>query len=152
MSIRRFSIHSPAQILLVEDSPGDIRLVQEAFKEGSLTSKLNVTRDGEQAMAFLHQEGIYASCPRPDLILLDLNLPRKSGMEVLAEVKQEQRLRQIPVVVLSTSTNRDHISRSYALHANCYVPKPGDLQQLIEFGKAIESFWLNWAALPQTSL
>jgi chemotaxis family two-component system response regulator Rcp1 len=144
-----FNIHTPAEILLVEDNPGDIRLLQEAFKEAAFAGNLSITRDGEQAMAFLHQEGEYSSSRRPDLILLDLNLPRKNGLEVLAEVKQEQHLRQIPVIMLSTSTNNDDICRSYDLHANCYISKPADLFELIELGKAIEGFWLKWAVLAQ---
>ena len=143
-----FTVHTPAEILLVEDNPADIRLLQEAFKGCAKACKLIVTRDGEQAMAFLHQEGEYSSSRRPDLILLDLNLPRKNGLEVLAEVKQEQGLRRIPVIMLSTSTNRDDICRSYDLHANCYISKPVDLLELIELGKVIEKFWLKWTVLP----
>jgi chemotaxis family two-component system response regulator Rcp1 len=152
MPNRRFSTHAPAEILLVEDHPGDIRLLQEAFKESAFAGKLSITRDGQEAMDFLHQAEPYSNCRRPDLILLDLNLPRKSGLEVLAEVKREPNLRQIPVVVLSTSRNQDDVCRSYDLHANCYIPKPVDLDRLIDFSKAIEAFWLNWAVLPRTGL
>ena len=144
----RSSTRASTEILLVEDNPGDIRLMQEAFKEGGFSSRLSVTRDGEQAMAFLHHQGPYANSPRPDLILLDLNLPRKDGREVLAELKQEASLRQIPVVVLSTSTSPEDVRTSYDLHANCYIPKPVDLDTLIELGKVIEHFWLGTAILP----
>jgi two-component system, chemotaxis family, response regulator Rcp1 len=136
------------EILLVEDNPGDIPLMQEAAKEGGFTGHLNITRDGEQAMAFLHKEGDYADSPRPDLIMLDLNLPRKSGREVLAEVKQEDYLRTIPLMIFSTSTNPSDIRLAYEMHANCYIPKPGDLDGLVELGKIIECFWLVAAALP----
>ena len=142
-------MHSlPAEILLVEDNPGDIRLLQEAFKEGGLTCKLNVARDGEQAMAYLHQEGSYTHSPRPVLILLDLNLPRMDGREVLAEIKKESRLCRIPVVVLSTSTSHEDVQKAYELHANCYLPKPSDLDSLVHLSRAIECFWLKNALLP----
>ena len=113
-----------AEILLVEDNPGDIRLMKEAFKESGFPNRLNVARDGEQAMAYLRQEGAYADSLRPTMILLDLNLPRKNGREVLAEIKKDKNLRRIPVVILSTSTNAEDISRAYDLHANCYISKP----------------------------
>jgi chemotaxis family two-component system response regulator Rcp1 len=135
------------EILLVEDNPGDIRLMQEAFQEGRLASRLNIARDGEQALAFLRREKPYESSPRPAVILLDLNLPRKDGREVLLEIKKEPSLRQIPVVVLSTSTRAADISAAYDLHANCYIPKPVDLDKLIEVGKIIEQFWLHTAIL-----
>jgi chemotaxis family two-component system response regulator Rcp1 len=138
----------PAEILLVEDNPGDIRLLQEAFKEGGLTCRLNIARDGEQAMAYLHQEGSYAASPRPTLILLDLNLPRKNGREVLAEIKQEQKLCRIPVVILSTSISHEDVQQAYELHANCYLPKPSDLDSLVRLSKVIECFWLKSALLP----
>jgi two-component system, chemotaxis family, response regulator Rcp1 len=134
-------------VLLVEDNAGDIRLMEEAVREGAFTSKMHVTRDGEQAMDFLHQQGRYAGSPRPDLILLDLNLPRKSGREVLAEIKQEQALRQIPVMILSTSANPEDISRAYDLHANCYLQKPGDLEGLLDLCRSIECFWVRSALL-----
>jgi chemotaxis family two-component system response regulator Rcp1 len=136
------------EVLLVEDNPGDIRLIQEAFKDGEVSSHLNIARDGEQAMAYLRQEGTYARSPRPAFILLDLNLPRKDGREVLAEIKGDKALRQIPVVILSTSTNVEDVRRAYDLHANCYVPKPLDVDQLVELGKTLEGFWLNTALLP----
>jgi two-component system, chemotaxis family, response regulator Rcp1 len=135
------------EILLVEDNPGDVRLMQEAFLEGGLTSTLHVARDGEQAMAYLHQTGIYCDSVRPSLILLDLNLPRKHGREVLAEIKQEKKLRKIPVMVLSTSTSPEDIREAYDLHANCYFQKPQDLESLVALGKLIENFWLGTAIL-----
>jgi CheY-like chemotaxis protein len=136
------------EVLLVEDNPGDIRLLQEAFKEGDVSSHLNVTRDGEQAMAFLRQEGAYSKSPRPAYILLDLNLPRKDGREVLAEIKKDDTLRQIPVVILTTSTNPEDVRRAYDLHANCYVPKPLDIDKLVELGKSLDDFWLSTVLLP----
>src|SRR5437870_4046658 len=145
MAIRAFMYANPVEILLVEDNPGDIRLMQEAFKEGCLESRLNITRDGEQALAFLRREGSYLDSPRPAFILLDLNLPRKDGREVLAEIKQDKSLRGIPVVVLSTSTSAEDIRCAYDLHANCYIPKPADLDGLIQLGKLIEHFWLKTA-------
>jgi len=136
------------EVLLVEDNPGDIRLIQEAFNEGDILSHLNVTRDGEQAMAYLRQEGTYSRSPRPAFILLDLNLPRKDGREVLEEIKRDESLRQIPVVILSTSTNVEDVRRAYDLHANCYVPKPIDMDQLVQLGKSLEDFWSKTVLLP----
>ena len=141
---------SPAtcEILLVEDNPGDIRLIQEAFKEGGFSCKLHITRDGEQAMAFLKQTGAYQDSPRPALVLLDLNLPRKGGREVLAEMKGERSLQCIPVVVLSTSTNPDDINTAYRLQANCYIVKPGDMDSLVELTSLLERFWFQTVWLP----
>jgi chemotaxis family two-component system response regulator Rcp1 len=136
------------EVLLVEDNPGDIRLIQEAFNEGDILSHLNVTRDGEQAMAYLRQEGTYSGSPRPAFILLDLNLPRKDGREVLEEIKRDESLRQIPVVILSTSTDVEDVRRAYDLHANCYVPKPIDMDQLVQLGKSLEDFWSKTVLLP----
>lgn len=136
------------EILLVEDNPGDIRLIQEAFEEGGFSGHLNVTRDGEQALAFLRQEGENSRSPRPAFIILDLNLPRKDGREVLKEIKRDKKLRQIPVVILSTSTSTEDVHNAYDLHANCYVPKPLDIEHLVEFGRSLEQFWLNTAILP----
>jgi chemotaxis family two-component system response regulator Rcp1 len=133
----------PAEILIVEDNTGDIRLLQEAFKEAGLVCRVHVVRDGEQAMAFLNRQGSFADSPRPALILLDLNLPRKDGREVLAEIKREVKFRQIPVVILTTSTSPDDIRKAYDLHANCYVPKPNDLDSLIDLSKTIHGLWLN---------
>jgi chemotaxis family two-component system response regulator Rcp1 len=138
----------PAEILLVEDNAADVRLMQEVLKECGLTGKLSIVRDGEQALAFLHQQGSFQKCPRPALILLDLNLPRKSGRAVLAAIKQDQLLRRIPVIVLSSSTLPADIAEAYDLHANCYIPKPVDLDQLLRIGKQIEAFWMNTSVLP----
>ncbi len=148
MPHRKLIRRRPVEILLVEDNPGDIRLMEEAFKESGFSSHLNIARDGEQALAFLRQEGIYRDSPRPAFILLDLNLPRKDGREVLAEIKMEESLRQIPVVILSTSTSSEDILHAYDLHANCYVPKPLDVENLVQLGKSLEEFWLRSAILP----
>ncbi len=148
MPYRNKPMPVPAEILLVEDNPGDIRLLQEAFKEGGLSCRLHIVRDGEQAMAFLNREGRYAKSPRPTLVLLDLNLPRKDGREVLAEIKSEKRLRSIPVVVFSTSTSPEDIDGAYQLQANCYLVKPGDLESLIDLSKLLECFWLRAVWLP----
>ena len=148
MSNRKPIPRKPVEILLVEDNPGDIRLLQEAFKEGGFTSRLSIARNGEEALAFLRQEGEYAKSPRPAFILLDLNLPRKDGREVLAEIKKEKNLRQIPVVVLSTSTSSEDVRRAYDLHANCYIPKPVDLDKLVQLGRSLEEFWISTALLP----
>jgi two-component system, chemotaxis family, response regulator Rcp1 len=136
------------EILLVEDNPGDIRLIQEAFKEGGVSSRLNITRDGEQALAYLRRQGTYAMSPRPAFIILDLNLPRKDGREVLSEIKKDKELRQIPVVILSTSTSADDITHAYDLHANCYIQKPLDVENLVQLGKSLEEFWLSTVLLP----
>jgi chemotaxis family two-component system response regulator Rcp1 len=138
----------PIEILLVEDSPGDVRLTQEALNEGKIANRLNVVGDGEQAMAFLRQEGQYAAAPHPDLILLDLNLPRKDGRQVLAEVKSDPELKHIPVVVLTTSRAERDILQGYNLHANYYITKPVDLQQFISVVESIENFWLTVVKLP----
>jgi len=148
MSNRKPIPRKPVEILLVEDNPGDIRLLQEAFKEGGFTSRLSIARNGEEALAFLRQEGEYAKSPRPAFILLDLNLPRKDGREVLSEIKKEKNLRQIPVVVLSTSTSSEDVRRAYDLHANCYIPKPVDLDKLVQLGRSLEEFWISTALLP----
>lgn len=148
MSRNRFDRREPIEILLVEDNPGDIRLIQEAFKESGFSSHLNIARDGEQALAFLRQQGEYAKSPRPAFVILDLNLPRKDGREVLAEIKKEKGLRQIPVVILSTSTSAEDVLRAYDLHANCYVPKPLDIERLVQLGRSLEEFWLSTAILP----
>lgn len=148
MSQRKTLPKNPVEILLVEDNPGDIRLIQEAFKEGGVCSHLNIARDGEQALAFLRREGSFIRSPRPAFILLDLNLPRKDGREVLAEIKKDKALRQIPVVILSTSTANEDVRRAYDLHANCYVPKPLDVDKLVQLSKSLEEFWLSTAILP----
>lgn len=136
------------EVLLVEDNPGDARLVQEAFKEGGFTGRLHVVRDGEEALSFLRRQRGFENSPRPSFILLDLNLPRKNGHEVLAEVKMEKDLRKIPVFILSTSANPNDISAAYDMHANCYIPKPVDIDQLVQIGQRLEAFWLNAAVLP----
>jgi chemotaxis family two-component system response regulator Rcp1 len=138
----------PVEILLVEDNPGDVRLTQEAFKEGRVLNKLHVTRDGVEAMEFLRQKGKYAKAPRPDLILLDLNLPEKDGCEVLAEIKADKDLKRIPVVILTVSQAEEDILKSYNLNANCYIIKPIDLEQFIRAVKLIEDFWLTIVTLP----
>ncbi len=136
------------EILLVEDNPGDVRLTQEAFKENKLRNSLNVVEDGLEAMLFLRRVGKYADASRPDLILLDLNLPKKDGREVLAEIKEDPDLKSIPVVVLTTSKAEEDVIKSYNLHANCYVTKPVDLEQFIAVVKSIEDFWLTIVKLP----
>ena len=138
----------PIEILLVEDNPGDVRLTVEALKDGKVSNRLHVARDGVEALAFLRQEGSHAGAPRPDVILLDLNLPKKDGREVLEEIKADERLRRIPVVVLTTSSSEQDILRTYDLHANCYITKPVDLEQFIEVVKGIEDFWLTVVKLP----
>ena len=137
------TIARPVEILLVEDNPGDVRLTQEALEEGKVINNLHVVGDGVEALAFLRREGEYAHVPRPDVILLDLNLPKKDGREVLAEVKADQNLRRIPVVILTVSKAEEDILRTYDLHANCYIAKPLDLDQFIKVVKAIEDFWLT---------
>jgi two-component system, chemotaxis family, response regulator Rcp1 len=135
-------------ILLVEDNPGDVRLAQEALKESKVRNKLYVVEDGVEAIAFLRQQGKYSSMPRPDLILLDLNLPRKSGREVLAEIKADETLKCIPVVILTVSRAEEDIMKCYHYHANCYITKPLDFEQFMEVTKAIEGFWLTIVKLP----
>ncbi|MBV8890092.1 MAG: response regulator [Alphaproteobacteria bacterium] len=136
------------EILLVEDNPGDARLTREALREGKILNRLHHVRDGVEALAFLRREGPFCGVPRPDLILLDLNLPRKDGREVLREVKEDAELRLIPVVVLTTSEAEQDILKSYELHANCYIAKPVDLEKFIVIVRAIESFWLVLVTLP----
>lgn len=143
------SLARPAEILLVEDSPGDVRLMQEALREGKVANRVHVVRDGVQAMAFLRHEGKYADVPRPDIILLDLNLPKKDGREVLAELKAAPDLHRIPVVVLTTSRAEEDVLRAYDLHANCYMTKPVDLGQFFALVKDIEQYWLVMVCLPQ---
>jgi len=138
----------PVEILLVEDNPGDVRLTQEAFKDGKMLNKLHVVEDGMEALAFLKQEGKYTDVPRPELILLDLNLPGKDGRDVLAEIKVDRDLKRIPVVILTTSRSEEDILRSYDLNANCYITKPLELDKFIEIVKSIEDFWLTIVKLP----
>jgi two-component system, chemotaxis family, response regulator Rcp1 len=138
----------PIEILLVEDNPADVRLTQEALKEGKVRNNLHVARDGIEAIEYLRRLGKWASSPRPDLILLDLNLPRKDGREVLFEIKNDPDLKAIPVVVLTTSSAEQDIFKSYKLHANCYITKPVDLEQFVQVVKSIDDFWLTVVRLP----
>ena len=138
----------PIEILLVEDNPGDVRLTIEALKEGKVRNNLSVARDGVEALAFLRRQGSYSEASRPDLILLDLNLPKKDGREVLADIKNDPLLRRIPVVVLTTSKAEEDILRTYDLHANCYITKPVDLEQFISVVRSIDDFWLSVVRLP----
>jgi two-component system, chemotaxis family, response regulator Rcp1 len=136
------------EILLVEDNLADIRLTQEVFKEGKVRNQLSVVRNGEEALAFLRQEGHFASVLRPDMILLDLNLPRKDGRAVLAEIKADPDLKRIPVIILTTSQAESDLIQTYNLHANCYIVKPVELDQFIEAVKRIQGFWLQIVKLP----
>jgi len=138
----------PIEILLVEDNPGDIRLTREALKEGKVQNTLHVVQDGVEAVAFLRRQGKYREVDRPDLILLDLNLPKKDGREVLSDIKEAPDLRRIPVVILTTSDSEKDILTSYNLHANCYIIKPLDLDKFINVVKSIEDFWLSIVKLP----
>jgi len=139
---------SPIEILLVEDNPGDERLTREALKEGKVYHKLHWAKDGVEAMEFLQQRGKYRDAPRPDIILLDLNLPKKDGREVLQDIKNDELLKRIPVVILTTSKAEEDVLRSYNLHANCYVTKPVDLEKFIVVVKSIDMFWLTIVTLP----
>jgi CheY-like chemotaxis protein len=138
----------PVEILLVEDNPGDVDLTRETLQDSKLLNHMNVVGNGVEAMAYLRRQGKYAEATRPDLILLDLNLPRKDGREVLAEVKADDRLRRIPVVVLTTSCAEQDILQTYDLHANCYITKPVNLDQFSAVVRAIEEFWFTIVKLP----
>jgi two-component system, chemotaxis family, response regulator Rcp1 len=140
----------PVDILMVEDNPGDVRLTQEALKESKLRNYLALARDGEEALAYLNREGPYANVTRPDLILLDLNLPKIDGREVLAIIKADPELRRIPVVVLTTSNAEQDIVRVYDLHANCYITKPVDIDQFVKVVQSIEDFWFTIVKLSDT--
>ena len=142
------TVGKPVEILLVEDNPGDVRLTKEALKEAKMANHLNVVVDGEEALAFLRREGEFAGAVRPDLIPLDLNLPKKSGQEVLADIKDDERLRRIPVVILTTSTAEHDILGSYDLHANCYITKPVGMNEFVTVVKSIEDFWFAIVKLP----
>ena len=144
------SLVRPIEILLVEDNPGDARLTREALSEGKVHNNLHHARDGVEAIAFLRREGAFANAPTPDIILLDLNLPKKDGREVLSDLKADPRLRCIPVVVLTTSEAEQDILRSYELHANCYITKPVDLEKFIAIVRGIEDFWLAIVTLPHS--
>jgi len=141
-------IDKPVEILLVEDNEGDIGLIEEVFEEAKIRNTLHIAEDGEEAILFLRGEGKFLGSPRPDIILLDLNLPKKDGREVLREIKEDNNLKNIPVVVLTTSRAERDILRSYDLHANAYVTKPLDFDQLIKVVKSIENFWLEVVNLP----
>ena len=136
------------EILLVEDNPADVRLIRETFKDFKISNNLSVAKDGVDAMAFIKNEGAYSGAPRPDVILMDLNLPKKSGFEVLAELRQIPVLKRIPVVILSTSDSEKDILKSYDLHANCFVTKPVGLDEFIKIVMSIEDFWLSIVKLP----
>lgn len=138
----------PVNVLLVEDNPGDVRLTQEAFKEAKISIKLDVAMDGAEAIKFLRKDGEYADALTPDLILLDLNLPKKDGREVLKEIKTDDLLKRIPVVVLTTSNAEQDIMKSYNLHVNCYINKPVDFEKFFDIIQKIEEFWLTTAILP----
>ena len=138
----------PIEILLVEDNPGDARLLTETFREGKIRNRLSVVEDGVKALAFLRRQGEYGSAPRPDLILLDLSLPRKNGQEVLAEVKQDADLKRIPVVVITSSQAEKDILQAYNNYVNCYLTKPVDLEQFMSVVRSVEDFWLCVVKLP----
>lgn len=140
----------PIQVLLVEDNPGDVRLTREAFRDAKVHLEMHVVSDGMEAIDFLYRRGNYAACPRPDLILLDLNLPRKDGRDVLAEIKADMSLMMIPVVILTTSASDVDIESSYMLHANCYISKPVDLDGFLTVVRSIDSFWFSVVKLPST--
>jgi CheY-like chemotaxis protein len=137
------------QILLVEDNEGDVRLIKEAFNESNIDKKFSVAKDGEDALNYLYKKGKYSECLRPDIIFLDINLPKKNGFEVLEKIKNDPDLKRIPVIMLSSSSSEDHIHKSYDLSANCYVTKPVDFDEYTEVVKTIEDFWFDKAKLPQ---
>ena len=138
----------PVEFLLAEDNPGDVRLTKEALRDSKVLNNLNVVQDGVEALAFLHHEGKYADAPRPDVVLLDLNLPKKDGRQVLEVIKSDPALKRIPVVIITSSEAEQDIMRTYDLHANCYVAKPVDLDQFIKVIQSIENFWLTIVKLP----
>jgi two-component system, chemotaxis family, response regulator Rcp1 len=147
---RSNAVHgAPIEVLLVEDSPGDVRLTREALKDAKVQISLHVAHDGIEAMAFLGRTGTHANAPRPDLILLDLNLPKKDGREVLKEIKESVTLRSIPVVILTTSSSEMDVVQSYNLHANCYISKPVDLDGFLRVVQSIDDFWLTVVRLPR---
>jgi two-component system, chemotaxis family, response regulator Rcp1 len=138
----------PIEILLVEDNPGDVRLTREALKEAKVRNSLSVANDGVEAMAFLRREGTHSAARRPDIILLDLNLPKRDGRQVLAEIKADPELRRLPVVILTTSKAEEDILKTYDLHANCFITKPVDFDQFVKVVHSIEHFWLSIVTLP----
>ena len=141
----------PIEILLVEDNPGDARLTREAFSQGTVRTNMHHARDGEQAIAFLRRQSGFQDAPTPDLVILDLNLPRRGGREVLDDIKGDPALRQIPVLVLTSSQAQEDVLNSYRLHANCFITKPGDLETLIQVAQSIEQFWFKLVRLPSKS-
>ena len=147
--MKHFNFVKPVEILLVEDNPGDVQLTKEALEDCKLINNLHVAMDGEQAINFLQKEQPYQHVPKPDLILLDLNLPKIDGTEVLAHIKCEDQLKRIPVVVLTTSKAQEDILKVYALHANCYITKPMNVDSFFKVVKAIESFWMGIVVLPK---
>ena len=138
----------PVEILLIEDNPGDVELAREGLRECKIRNNLHAVGDGVEASAFLHRKGAYASRPRPDLIILDLNLPKRDGRDLLKEIKEDEELKRIPVVILTTSAAEEDILRSYSLHANCYVTKPLGLDQFLQVVRSIETFWFTIVQLP----
>lgn len=144
------AVGRPLQLLLVEDNPGDVRLTREALKSGEVVVNLSVAKDGVEAIDFLRKRGEFQSAPVPDLILLDLNLPRKNGREVLSEIKSDPELKKIPVLVMTTSRADQDIHRAYSLNANCYIAKPMDLDEFLRIVRSIEEFWLKTVTLPTT--
>jgi two-component system response regulator len=136
------------KILIVEDNPGDARLIREAFNEGKILNTSYVVKDGVEAMDFLHKQGEFSTAPRPDLILLDLNLPKKDGREVLFEIKTDKKLKNIPVIILTTSQAEEDIAKSYDLNANCYITKPLDFGQFMKMIQSLEDFWFSIVKLP----
>ncbi|AKB16629.1 MAG: response regulator [Methanosarcina thermophila] len=146
--MRTRTMSKSVEILLVEDSKGDVGLIEEVFEDAKIGNTLHIVEDGEEAIAFLRGEGQFSDAPRPDIILLDLNLPKKDGREVLEEVKSDDELKNIPVVILTTSKAEEDILKSYNLHANAYITKPVDFDQFIKVVKSIESFWLEIVKLP----
>jgi chemotaxis family two-component system response regulator Rcp1 len=148
MDMGTANLAKPVEILLVEDNPGDADLARDALESSKIRNTLHVVGDGEEAMAFLRQSGKFKDAPRPDIVLLDLNLPKKDGREVLAEIKADEELKRIPVVILTTSRAEEDILKSYNLHANCYITKPIDLTQFVKVVKSIEDFWFTIVKLP----
>jgi CheY-like chemotaxis protein len=148
LSVHIQSVTKPIEVLLVEDNPGDAQLTRIALSDGKMCINLSLTEDGVDALAFLRKQGEYANAPRPDLILLDLNLPRKDGREVLAEIKADPSLRRIPVVVLTTSQSDTDILQAYELAANCFITKPVDFDQFVKIVQTIEDFWFTVVKLP----
>jgi chemotaxis family two-component system response regulator Rcp1 len=142
----------PIEILLIEDNPGDVRLTEEALKEGKVTNNLMVAKDGEEALDCLYKRRKFTNCPRPDLILLDLNLPKKDGREVLETIKADDNLKQIPVIILTTSKAEEDILRSYQHHANCYITKPIDIDEFLRVVRLTEDFWLTIVQLPTRTM